>query len=262
MRWFPRDGFGHTDCLSSEQIPWLFSHPWLHWVFESAAYSIGFWVYNRQRKRAGDFLPTANRWSVVVAAIVGAALGSKVLSWFETPQETLVHWNDLLYMMQGKTIVGGILGGVIAVELTKKWIGVKRRTGDLFAVPICVGTAVGRLGCFFAGLPDQTYGVATSMPWGVDFGDGVRRHPTQLYEVVFVLALGWILSRLKPAREGDLFRAFLVAYLFFRLVIEFWKPGVAVFLGMTAIQWSCVLALIWYSRDLPYLVKLRWRRAA
>jgi len=247
--------------VASQSVPWLFSYPWLHWVFESAAYSVGFWIYSRERKRSGDFLPTADRLSIVVAAIVGAALGSKVLSWFETPQETLAHWNDLLFLMQGKTIVGGILGGVIAVELTKKWIGVTQRTGDLFAVPICIGTAVGRLGCFFAGLPDQTYGVATSMPWGVDFGDGIRRHPTQLYEVVFVLGLAWVLAHVRGVRGGDRFRAFLVAYLFFRLLIEFWKPGIPVLAGMTAIQWSCVLALLWYSRDLPYLVKLRWAQA-
>jgi len=29
---------------------------------------------------------------------------------------------------------------------------------------------------FFAGLPDYTYGTATKLPWGVDFGDGIPRH--------------------------------------------------------------------------------------
>ncbi len=224
-------------------------------MFESAAYTVGFWVYSRQRKRAGDFLASSDRLSIVVAAIVGAALGSKVLSWFESPADALAHWNDLLWLMQGKTIVGGLLGGTIAVELTKKFLGVTRRTGDLFAIPICVGTAVGRIGCFFAGLPDQTCGVATSLPWGVDFGDGVRRHPTQLYEVVFVLVLAWVLARMKPVREGDRFRAFLVAYLLFRLAIEFWKPGVAAFAGLTAIQWSCVAALAWYAKDLASILR-------
>ncbi|MEO8028706.1 MAG: prolipoprotein diacylglyceryl transferase family protein [Bryobacteraceae bacterium] len=245
--------------MTAQSVPWLFSHPWLHWVFESAAYTIGFWIYSREKRASGDFLAASDRLSVVAAAIVGAALGSKILSWFETPVETLAHWNNLQYLMQGKTIVGGLLGGTIAVEITKRMIGVTRRTGDLFAVPICVGTAVGRIGCFFAGLPDQTYGVATALPWGIDFGDGVRRHPTQLYEVSFVLGLAWVLAKMRPVREGDRFRAFLVAYLAFRLAIEFWKPGVAVFGGLTAIQWACVAALVWYAKDLPYLVRLPGR---
>ena len=34
----------------------------------------------------------------------------------------------------------------------------------------------------FAGLPDRTYGTPTSLPWAVDLGDGVGRHPVQVYE--------------------------------------------------------------------------------
>jgi phosphatidylglycerol---prolipoprotein diacylglyceryl transferase len=48
--------------------------------------------------------------------------------------------------------------------------------------PLALGIAVGRWGCIFAGLPDCTFGVATTLPWGVDFGDAIRRHPVQLYE--------------------------------------------------------------------------------
>ena len=61
------------------------------------------------------------------------------------------------------------------VELAKRACGVTRSTGDQFVWPLAVGTAIGRLGCFFTGLDDHTYGTATRLPWGVDFGDGILR---------------------------------------------------------------------------------------
>lgn len=30
----------------------------------------------------------------------------------------------------------------------------------------------------------------TTLPWGIDFGDSLLRHPTQLYEIVFLVILG------------------------------------------------------------------------
>jgi len=56
-------------------------------------------------------------------------------------------------------------------------------------VELVMGIAIGRVGCFLTGLPDHTYGVHSSLPWAVDFGDGPR-HPTQLYEIAFVMLLG------------------------------------------------------------------------
>ena len=73
-------------------------------------------------------------------------------------------------------------GGIVAVELYKARAGITVRTGARFALPLAIGVAVGRFGCFFAGLDDFTYGTPTTLPWGVDFGDGVSRHPVQLYE--------------------------------------------------------------------------------
>jgi prolipoprotein diacylglyceryltransferase len=49
-------------------------------------------------------------------------------------------------------------------------------------LPLAVGVAVGRIGCYLAGLDDFTYGTPTALPWGHDFGDGIARHPVQLYE--------------------------------------------------------------------------------
>src|ERR1041384_2104551 len=88
----------------------------------------------------------------------------------------------------GHSIAGAIAGGVVAVELYKRLRGIRGSTGLPFVGPLALGIAVGRLGCFFAGLRDYTYGTATALPWGVDFGDGIHRHPVQLYESIAMLA--------------------------------------------------------------------------
>jgi prolipoprotein diacylglyceryltransferase len=176
-----------------------------HLVFESLAYLAAFRLYVWQRQRSGDFLETGTRWTVIVAAIAGAAFGSKFLYWLEDPVRTAHEWSNPEYLLAGKTIVGALLGGTIAVELVKKRSGIRRRTGDLFALPLAIGIAIGRIGCFLAGTEDGTYGNPTGLPWGVDLGDGVRRHPVQLYEIAAMLMLAIFLRRVHPPRyaEGD-----------------------------------------------------------
>ena len=222
-----------------------------HFLFESLAYFVAFRFYLFERNRSGDFLNASTRWSIVAAAIGGAAVGSKILFWLEDPERTVRHWNSLQYLMSGKTVVGAILGGTLAVEWIKRRSGVIRRTGDLFAIPLAVGIAIGRIGCFLAGVHDDTHGIATSLPWGIDLGDGVRRHPVQLYESVAMILLAFLLARMAPSRfaEGDRFRAFLLAYFGWRVCVDFLKPGIR-FGGMTMLQWSCIAALAWYAPDL------------
>ena len=233
-------------------------HP--HWVFESLAYLVGFRAHLWLRRRQGDALGLEHRMWVVAAAIAGAAVGSKVLYWLTDPQLTLQHLHNAAFLMGGKSIVGGLVGGLMAVEWTKRRLGITRSTGDLFAMPLVIGIAIGRLGCFLTGLSDHTYGLPTDLPWGVDFGDGIRRHPTQLYEIAWMGILAMWLRRLsrRPHREGDLFKLFMVGYLGFRLCIESLKPGVP--LGaLSAIQWICLTMLVYYRRDLPSL--LHWKEA-
>jgi phosphatidylglycerol---prolipoprotein diacylglyceryl transferase len=228
-----------------------------HLLFESLAYAIGFALYQRDRRLYGDKLPDPHRSSVIVAAILGAAIGSKLLAWAEDPYDFARNWHDWQYVMGGKTIVGGLLGGTLAVEWMKVRMGVTRRTGDLFAIPLAVGIAIGRVGCWIAGLADHTYGSPTALPWGIDLGDGVRRHPVQLYEILFLGGVALLLARMRAVgirRGGDLYRAFLIAYLGWRLCIDFLKPEPA-FAGLSAIQWTCVAALAWYARDAAVLLR-------
>ncbi|MEI4861506.1 prolipoprotein diacylglyceryl transferase, partial [Klebsiella pneumoniae] len=83
---------------------------------------------------------------------------------------------------------------------------------------------------------------------GVNFGDGISRHPTQLYEIVFAAALGTFLWRRmqRPYLEGDIFKMFMVAYFAFRLVGDFLKPDVHIFAGMSSLQWASAGMLLYY----------------
>ena len=232
-------------------------HP--HVVFELLAYAVGFQMYLWLRRRHGDPIATATRWSIVAAALAGAAVGCRVLAWLEVPASIPGHWHDPQFLLGGKTIVGGLIGGVIVVEWTKRWIGLKTPTGDLFAIPLALGIAIGRVGCFLTGLSDGTYGTPTTLWTGVDFGDGIPRHPTQLYEIAFLLLLAAILARSKnhSVRAGDEFRVFIVGYLAFRLLIDFLKPDQTLALGLSSIQWACVAMLVYYRRDIWRWVRER-----
>jgi phosphatidylglycerol:prolipoprotein diacylglycerol transferase len=231
----------------------LYLHP--HWVLETLAYAVAFRVYLWLRRSKGDAVDDSSRYWVIAAAAVGAAIGSKILYWFENPLYTLAHLGDPAVLFGGKTIVGALIGGLIAVELTKLRLGITRRTGDLFALPLCFGIAIGRIGCFLTGPEDHTSGTPTALPWGVNFGDGIARHPTQLYEIFFALVLAAFLWRIanRPHLEGDLFKAFMAGYFGFRLFVDFLKPDVRVFARLSSIQWACLLMLVYYSRDI-----VRW----
>jgi phosphatidylglycerol:prolipoprotein diacylglycerol transferase len=238
----------------------------LHTIIEAIAYFVGFRLFLLERRRlALPVLADSDRsiW-IAVAAIVGAALGAKLGYWIEDPVNAFADFPDWRRLLEGKTIVGALLGGLAGVETAKRAIGAKGSSGDAFAFPLMLGIAIGRVGCFLAGLPDHTYGNPTTLPWGVDFGDGVPRHPTQLYEIAFLLALMALiyLRRKAFARPGDRFRFFMVAYLAFRLVIDAIKPVPYAYFGaLSGIQLLCLAGLCYYWRDLPRLVGTLWARS-
>jgi prolipoprotein diacylglyceryltransferase len=87
-----------------------------------------------------------------------------------------------------RSIEGAVAGAIVAIEIYKRMAGITLRTGARFALPFAVGVAVGRIGCYLSGLDDFTHGTPTSLPWAHDFGDGVPRHPVQLYETAAMVA--------------------------------------------------------------------------
>jgi phosphatidylglycerol---prolipoprotein diacylglyceryl transferase len=228
-------------------------HPLLHPIFETLGYALAYAMFRRGCVRAGDRVEEDQRWLIIATAAIGALLGSRILGLTEQVFRLHITWHTFL-LPGGRTTVGGLLGGWIAVGLVERLRGIRGRIGDLFAVPLCLGIAIGRVGCFLAGPADGTYGAATSLPWGVNFGDGIHRHPTQLYEILFLSALGFVLQRYneKPHPEGAAFRIFLVAYLAWRLLIDFLKPQPLIY-GLNLVQWACVAGIVAFLPDLMRL---------
>ncbi len=226
-------------------------HP--HMLLEFLAYSAGFQLYLRTRHRWKHApVPTATNLWIIVACVAGALIGSHLLNILDAPLDYWSRRSDPLIWLTGKTVVGGLIGGWVGVEIAKKWLGIDYATGDAYVFPLLTGMAVGRVGCFLAGLEDGTYGTATSLPWGVDFGDGVTRHPTQLYEVAAFIAIGilvYIRSR-KPYPNGYLFRLFMFLYFLMRFSVDMLKPRFAPWLGMSAIQLACLAGMIVTARML------------
>jgi prolipoprotein diacylglyceryltransferase len=150
----------------------------------------------------------------------------------------------------GHSIAGGIIGGIVGVEIYKWANGIRGSTGRGFVAPLAAGIAIGRLGCFFAGLPDYTYGIPTSLPWGVDFGDGIARHPVQLYEsaamLLFLAAYLGAMARGSAVFLRDGFYVFVAYYGMQRFLWEFLKPYPTVIGPFNVFHLLCV-AMIAYS---------------
>jgi prolipoprotein diacylglyceryltransferase len=178
----------------------------------------------------------------------------------------LQYWGALSALpltqwLGGKTLVGGLLGALCAVEAVKRAIGYALSTGDGFVTPLLAAIIIGRVGCQFSGLADLTYGNPTSLPWGWNYGDGIARHPTAFYEIAGLAALAVVVRAPLLLRvRGDRFRAFLAGYLALRLALDYLKPPYALPAAgalapehwgfWTPIQWACVLGIVYYSRDL------------
>lgn len=180
------------------------------------------------------------RGLLALAALVGGTFGAKLpFVLFGGGQ-----WFDLnSWLADGKTVTTGLIGAYAAVEAVKLVLGVRTKTGDAFALPLALALGVGRWGCFFNGC---CYGRPTDLPWGRDLlGDGVRRHPTQIYEVLFHLSMAVVLVAVirRGWFVGHRLQLYLIAYGAYRFLSEYLRPEPVVGLGLTFYQFAA-LALV------------------
>jgi phosphatidylglycerol:prolipoprotein diacylglycerol transferase len=226
-------------------------HQILHLIFEICAFAVGYAYFQRLRAGQGDAIADEKRVWIIIGAAAGALLGSRFLGALEDPSLIVWNWKALFTAFNNRTVVGGLLGGLIGVELTKKYIGVRSSSGDLFTYPLILGMMVGRVGCLLGGLEDNTYGTATDLPWGLDLGDGIKRHPTNVYEILWlgVIRIALIQVEMRwTLADGARFKLFMVLYLLFRLAVEALKPQPILGFGLSSIQWACVMGLLYYFR--------------
>jgi phosphatidylglycerol:prolipoprotein diacylglycerol transferase len=229
----------------------------VHLIFEYAAFLIAYQYYLYLRKQSPDSISSSNRLSIILGAAVGAFLGSRIMAFLENPVLEPANLSLLDYYNL-KTIMGGLFGGLLGVEIAKWKIKEQRSSGDLFTLPIIAGIFIGRIGCFLAGTNEFTYGETTSFLTGMDLGDGLKRHPLALYELLFLAVLFLVLKRIyyqNKLERGLLFKLFMLSYFGFRFMLEFLKPNVFFFLGLSSIQWLCIICFVYYRTTLIILAR-------
>lgn len=223
----------------------------LHTICEIAAFFIGFRFYLFLRRKNKDVIPSSNRIWIIIGAILGSLLGSRIIGGLEDIEALRNTDNIVLHFYSNKTVVGGFLGGLFGVEIIKKIIGESRSSGDLFTYPMILGLIIGRIGCFSTGIYEETYGITTDFFMGMDLGDGLLRHPVCLYEIGFLILL-WIglaiTGKNYLLENGSRFKLFMICYLLFRFMIDFIKPHYNVLAGLSTIQLTCLAGLLYYYR--------------
>ncbi len=218
----------------------------LHLLFDLLAYVIGTLLLWKVFKPSRPTIEDENlRYAYYTVVIAGAFFGAFIVG----SLNTLVSL-DSSNIIIGKSILGAIVGGVVAVESFKKIMKIKGSTGAYFVPSLAVGVAIGRIGCFVSGLEDYTYGVETNSILGYDFGDGILRHPVQLYEsltmaLFFFYAL-FIYRKKRDYFEKFIFYQFILVYSIQRFVWEFLKPYESVAFGLNVFQFIC-LGLVVYA---------------
>jgi prolipoprotein diacylglyceryltransferase len=230
------------------QLDFFGEKVYLHFFFETLAFIVGVRLYYYLKKGIVDPISDINRLWILLGAMIGALIGSRVIAMLETPHE--ISHQTLLTFYQNKTVAGGFLGGLFGVELIKKVIGVKIASGDIYVIPIIVALFIGRIGCFSMGIAEPTYGIETTFFTGMNLGDGKLRHPVALYEMIYMVLLFLLFNSIKNKQliNGDRFKLFMILYFLYRFSVEFLKPYEALFLGLSSIQLSAVFIFVYYYR--------------
>lgn len=208
--------------------------------------------------------------TVITAALVAIPSGI-IVSRFFYVVDRWVHLGSpgSFWGFEGLTIWGAVLGATLGIWVYSRWT--KFPFGyvmDLVALPAVLAQALGRVGCTINGC---CYGVETSLPWGIvytnpeSYGyaaslhlpEGMGLHPTQLYEIGFLLiAFGVLFALRKKFRpEGSLFLIYLSLYSLWRFSIDFIRDGTPFLFGLhqaqvigIAVLLITVPILIWRTR--------------
>lgn len=197
-------------------------------------------------------------WALVALAVAAGAVGARLGTWLQHLGPTandpaIVHW-----LYGNRSILGGLAFAYVAVLIGKRLLGMRWRTGALFAPAVAAGMAVGRVGCLLTEPP----GTPTDLPWGVTVTSatdaaawgvpvGATLHPSFVYEIGFhVIALVAIwLWRDRLADPADLFTLYITGYAIFRFAVEPVRGNEVVWLDLTRPQ-------IFLAATLPLLL---WR---
>ena len=236
-----------------------------HGLFAVLAVAAAVWITFQIARRQGvkeELVSNVALWAIL-GGVVGARIVHVADNWdFYTnnPREVIAIWNG------GIGLWGAILGG-LAAGVTYGYLQLYpiRQTMDIAAPGLLVGQAIGRIGDVFNG---EHFSKVTSLPWGTVYthpdNPGVQQgftqaqHPVVAYELLFDLALAWVLykmlGRLRP--DGMVWVAYMASYGLWRFLIQFYRADDIKFAGL---QQAHIIALIVLAITVPILIyKARW----
>lgn len=222
---------------------------WVHPILETLGIFIGMRYYYFLKKRNLQNLAGMKSLAILLGALIGAFIGSKIIGNLENPTLLFRAENPVVFFWSNNTIIGGLAFGLIGVEIAKKIIGHKDSTGDLIVFPLMLAMIIGRMGCFLTGVYEPTFGLSTDFILGMHLGDEFKRHPVALYEILFLIVLFIALQIIKQKRNypsGFLFQVFMLAYFSFRFLVEFIKPRYEILFGMGTLQLVCIIMILYY----------------
>ena len=220
----------------------------IHLLFELLAYGLGAFLSWRVFSPPKPYIGNENiRYAYYTVALTGAFLGAFVLGTLNTYYSLYPHAHALVI---GKSILGAIAGATLFIEVFKKIMQLPTSsTGAYFVPSLAIGIVIGRIGCFLSGLDDYTYGVETRFVLGYDFGDGIARHPVQLYEslsmALFFIYTLWLYTNKRDYFEEFIFYQFILIYTVQRFVWEFLKPYEPIIWRLNVFQIVCVILILY-----------------
>lgn len=236
-------------------------------VMMAVGFLVSAWIVAR---RLGEYgLDPEFSSTILIYAMIGGVFGSKLYFAIDESLRSGHPFFSLLFARAGITWYGGLIGGTLLVTLATRIHKVSTRiVSSCVATAAPFGQACGRIGCFLVG---DDYGRPTDVPWGVAFPEGapptlVAVHPTQLYEVAWLLLVGAMLWRRRRS-SPFLFGEYLMCAAIGRFAIEFLRVNDPLALGLTQPQWIAILlftsgSLGWlYFRSRPEPAALAARTA-
>jgi phosphatidylglycerol:prolipoprotein diacylglycerol transferase len=128
-------------------------------------------------------------------------------------------WFGSASLADGKSVTTGLVGAYLGVELVKLAFGITAKTGDAFALPLALGLAIGRWGCFCHGC---CHGTATNLPWGSTSATVSDAAYGSLFHLTMAMVLLVLMAR-NRFRDNRL-KFYQIAYGGFRFLTEFIRP--------------------------------------
>lgn len=210
--------------------------------------------------RARDIDPD-DTLSVVLWAIPSAFIGARLLHVIDAWQYYTTYPLQILAIQEGGlAIYGGLLGGLAGGAWAARRKGVLSWSLlDAAAPGMILGQAIGRVGCFVNG---DHQGSPTYLPWATAYvhpgsmaPDSLPRHPTQVYEGIYdlaILALLLLIGR-RVKVDGVVFTVYALAYSFGRFWISALREDAPFLLGLKEAQ---IVSAVVFLVALPALVLL------